>query len=282
MKTLDKLSKGCWCTCGCIIILSRLNHCQNTQTGCAELRISFMDVVSFVPPSRLCQLFKLHVHLPIPLHALWYRFRDCAHHPAGFFIIAQLALLYLFIILIFPILPIFGTCKIAQTVSDSNHLSYNIPFRALWLSMPRSQLPSDLPPPAELLSLCLQLAILHQWCLTQHNARSGSLSLQCRSNALLDVPRAQASFRIASCAVPQVLGLFLPCSRSCLHSLEDDVMWTALSIQCICMPDVAKCSFLAHWPLLFVLTLLLGEMLDVEWYNQYGGKLRLLCQGWYV
>ena len=25
---------------------------------------------------------------------------------------------------------------------------------------------------------------------------------------------------------------------------------------------------------------LLGEMLDVARYGQYGGKLRLLCQGW--
>jgi hypothetical protein len=68
----------------------------------------------------LSQFVELHLLLPEALHALLYHFGDCAHHPAGFIIIAQLALLSLFIILVFPILPIIGSCKITQTVSDSN------------------------------------------------------------------------------------------------------------------------------------------------------------------
>jgi len=40
--------------------------------------------------------------------------------------------------------------------------------------------------------------------------------------------------------------------------------------------------FLAELTIVLMLTLLLGEMLDVSRYGQYRGKLRHLCQGWYV
>ena len=46
--------------------------------------------------------------------------------------------------------------------------------------------------------------------------------------------------------------------------------------------EVANDSFSEHCPLYIVLTLLLGEMLDVARYGPHGGKLRLLCQGWEV
>jgi len=51
-----------------------------------------------------------------------YCFGDCAHHPARFVIFGSLADLriILIIILVFPILPIVGTCKIAQTLSNGN------------------------------------------------------------------------------------------------------------------------------------------------------------------
>jgi hypothetical protein len=68
----------------------------------------------------MSQLVELHLLLPKALHALLNRFGDYAHHPAGFVIIPQLALVSLFIILVFPILSIVGTCKMTQTVSDSN------------------------------------------------------------------------------------------------------------------------------------------------------------------
>jgi len=82
------------------------------------------------PPSWLSQFLELHSHLSKPLHALLVRFGDCVHHPAGFVIFAQLALLSLFFILILPIHPIVGTCNISQTVSDSNQHRLNSLF---WL-----------------------------------------------------------------------------------------------------------------------------------------------------
>jgi len=103
-----------------IVIRSLLNDCRNPQFGCAGLLISLTEEVRCILPSRLSQFVELHLLLPKPLHALLYRFSDCAHHPAGLVIFAQLALLSLFIILIFPIFPIVGTCKITQTISDSN------------------------------------------------------------------------------------------------------------------------------------------------------------------
>jgi len=41
-------------------------------------------------------------------------------------------------------------------------------------------------------------------------------------------------------------------------------------------------SFSEHWPLYLVLTSFLGEMLDVARHGPHGGKLGLVCQGWYV
>jgi len=47
-------------------------------------------------------------------------FRDCAHHPAGFVKFTKFAPCWIIsmIIVAFPILPIVGTCKIPQTISD--------------------------------------------------------------------------------------------------------------------------------------------------------------------
>jgi hypothetical protein len=98
----------------------RLNDGRNPQFGGAVLLISFTKVVGCILPSRLSQFIEIHLFLPKPLHALLDSFGDCVHHPAGFVIFTQIALLSLFIIFLFPILPIIGTCKITQTVSDSN------------------------------------------------------------------------------------------------------------------------------------------------------------------
>jgi len=76
------------------------------------------------------------------------------------------------------------------------------------------------------------------------------------------------------------LGPFLPPSHSCLYSLDDVVVWISLLICCISRPGVGKGSFSENLPLYLVLTLLLGEMLDVARCGPNGGKLRLLCQGW--
>jgi len=115
IKTLHKLSKCGGSTCRFILIHLWFNNSQNPQFGCAVLLISFTEVIGCVHPSRLCQFVKLHLLLLKYLHALLDHFGYCAHHPAGFAIFAQLALLCLFIILIFP------TCNIAQTVSDSHY-----------------------------------------------------------------------------------------------------------------------------------------------------------------
>jgi len=77
-------------------------------------------------------------------------------------------------------------------------------------------------------------------------------------------------------------GLFLPLSCSWLHPLDDIEVWTASSKCSICQPEVVKSSFLKHWPLYLLLTLLWGEMLDVGRYGPHVGKLSLWCQGSYV
>jgi hypothetical protein len=40
--------------------------------------------------------------------------------------------------------------------------------------------------------------------------------------------------------------------------------------------------FFGALTMVHALTLLLGERLDVPRYAEYGGKLHLLCHGWYV
>ena len=120
VKTLHMLCKCCRRRCWSAIIHFRVNDCPNPQMECAVILTSFTEAVSCFLLSRLSQFVKPYLHVPKPLHALLYCSGDCAHHPAGFVILVQLALLSLFIILIFPIHSIIGTCKITQTVSDSN------------------------------------------------------------------------------------------------------------------------------------------------------------------
>jgi len=105
VKTLHKLCKCCRWMRRSVVIRSLQKDCRNPHFGCAVLLISFTEVVGCILPSRLSQFVELHLLLPKPLNVLLYRFSDCAHHPAGFVIFAQLALLSLFIILIFPIFP---------------------------------------------------------------------------------------------------------------------------------------------------------------------------------
>jgi len=92
------------------------DNCRNIQFGYDIFLIFFTEVIGHVPQSRLCQFVKLHLLVPKSLHALLYRFRYSAHHPAGFIIFAQCVQLCIFII--FPILFIVWTHKIAQTSSN--------------------------------------------------------------------------------------------------------------------------------------------------------------------
>jgi len=120
VKTLHQLSKCSRWRCRRVIIHSRLNDWRNPQFRCAKLHISFTEVVGCILPARFSQFVRLHLLLSKPLHVLLYRFGDCANHPAGFVLFAQLALLSLYIRLILLFLPIVGPCKISQTVSDRN------------------------------------------------------------------------------------------------------------------------------------------------------------------
>jgi len=122
-------------------------------------------------------------------------------------------------------------------------------FLALWSSIPLFQLPLYLPATAKSLPQSLQLAFLPQWSLSQHNAQSISLSLHCKRSQFHVVSQPQGSFWIASYAMTHGLGLLLLSSHSCLHSLDDVIGWTALSICNICPPGVAKSSFWKHWQL---------------------------------
>jgi hypothetical protein len=127
--TLQKLSRSSRCRYYSIMICLRLNDGLNPEFRCAILRISFMEVVGCILLSQLCQFVKFHLLLPTPFHALLYCCGDCAHHPAGFVIFPQLALLYLLIIFIFPINPIVRTSKTTQSVSDSSRHLGNRLFR---------------------------------------------------------------------------------------------------------------------------------------------------------
>jgi len=55
-----------------------------------------------------------------------------------------------------------------------------------------------------------------------------------------------------------------------------------MSISHICPLELVKGSFSHHGTSYLVLTLLLGEMLDVGRYGPPGGKLSLLGHGWCV
>jgi hypothetical protein len=112
----------------------------------------------------LHQFVKPQLLIPKALHAVLYRFGDCANHPARFFIFAQLAMpcILFIIILVFPILLIIGICKITQTVSDSFQHLLKCDFR---LSGCRSSL----------FNIYHMFLLLHHCCLCVLN----SLSCHC-------------------------------------------------------------------------------------------------------
>jgi hypothetical protein len=114
------LSIYCQWRCRSVLICLWLSDGWNPQFGGAVHLVSFTKEVGCILPSRLSQFVELHLRLPKPLHTLLDHYSDCAHHPAGFVIFAQVTLPSLFSILIFPILPIVGPCKITPNVCDSN------------------------------------------------------------------------------------------------------------------------------------------------------------------
>jgi len=102
------------------------------------------------------------------------------------------------------------------------------------------------PASVQLLSLGLQLAFLPQRSLFPHNPGLISPSLRCLGSVFLVVSPLQASFWIAIYATLEGLGTVLLPSRFCLDSLDDIVVWNALSICRICLPAVAKGSVSEH------------------------------------
>ena len=114
--------------------------------------------------------------------------------------------------------------------------------RALWSSIPRLLLPLYLPNPGTLLCQHHQLAFSPLWFLSQWNCQSMSLALHCLRSALPNISQLHSSFSIASCVMPQVLRLLLLSNHSCLHSLDEVVGWTVLSICYICPPKVVTSS----------------------------------------
>lgn len=120
VKSLHMLSRCCVSSCPCTIIRLQFNNSRNLHVYSAIFPVSFAEVFGCILTPRVCQFVKLHLFRPTSLHALLYRSRDCAHHPAGFAIFAPLGQLCIFIILICLILLLIGTYKIAQTVSEGN------------------------------------------------------------------------------------------------------------------------------------------------------------------
>ena len=126
--SLHMLSQCCQRWCGCSHVDLVLDNRRNLQLGIAILHISVTVVVGCVPLSWLHQFVRPHLLLPNTLYVMLYCFGDFAHHPARFIFITQLAELciFFFIFLLIPIMISIGTCKIAQSVSDSiqNHVQH--------------------------------------------------------------------------------------------------------------------------------------------------------------
>jgi hypothetical protein len=170
-----------------------------------------------------------------------YRIGDFANHLAGFVISPWLALLCLFVILIFPILPTFGLCKIAHTFSASNYDFLKRHF-SLWGWKSRVSAVSAFSCCCLITALHLQLASLPQRSLMQYNIQYIFNCLCCSRSVFLVVSRPQASFCIASCTIPQLLRLCLFPSLCCLHSLGDVNLWNIRLISHICQFGTVKSS----------------------------------------
>jgi len=227
----------------------------------------------------MCQYVKLYLFPPRPLHALLYRFGQFTHHPAVFIIFVQLALLCHFIILVFPILPIVVSSKITETVSHSNHHLVKCLFGP---SVGQSGVFTSLQ--CFLLLRNHYLSVFNSISSTSFFAlniisQSISLSHHCFRSVYLIVPWPQAAFLIASCAIPQGLGLIVLPYHSCLHSLDDVIGCTGVSSCQVCSPALAIGSVVEHCPVKFALTLLLGEISDFARYGQSEDKLQRVCQG---
>jgi len=92
----------------------------------------------------------------------------------------------------------------------------------------------------------------------------------------------QVSSWITSRTILQGLWRCVSPSHFFVHSPHDVIVSSDLPICWICYIVVVKGSFSEHWPLYFILTMLIDNMLDVARYGRHGGELHLLCQHWYT
>jgi len=120
-KNLHKLSQCCWWWCGISRVCFGFDNYRNHQISRPVLHISLTESFRRVPVSWFRQSVNPHPLLQYTLHALLDHFGDCTHHPAGFniFTLQDQPCTFFIICLMFPILLIIRTWKIAQTVSSS-------------------------------------------------------------------------------------------------------------------------------------------------------------------
>jgi len=92
IRSLKRIIKSFWHRWRYIIWRLRFNDSWNHLFNRHLSLIPLMEVFGRVSPAWLSQFVKLHLHLPKTLHAILYRFGDCAHHPPWCVILAKLAL----------------------------------------------------------------------------------------------------------------------------------------------------------------------------------------------
>jgi len=247
--TPHKLSKWCGSRCSCIIIRLQFNNCRNHSIQMPST--SYLLHVSSrlrppIPVVPIHQASSASAETSPSAIVPWWRFCPSPSR------VCHLRSACPAVSLLHPHLSHPPQCRNLQDRSDCLWLPSSSPptsVQALWLSIPHFQLSLCLPAPAWSLPLHLQHGFLPQRFISPHDPRSIALSRHSLWCAFLVFSPPQASVWIASCAMPQWLELVLLPSHSCLHSLDDIIMWTSLSICRIYPPEMVRRSSSEHWPL---------------------------------
>ena len=109
-----------------------------------------------------------------------------------------------------------------------------------------------------------------QQSVSPYNPRSISLAVHYVQSASPGISAPKVSFQIISCTKLLTLGPIVPRSPTCLHSLDDIVMWNALSICHICPPEVEKVllwsidNCIVCWPCCLAICWMLQDMDHME------------------
>jgi len=219
-----------------------IDHARNFQFSSPALHISLMDVIRCVPPCRLSHLSSL-ICFGRKLSMRLCTFLEIVSvtRPSS------------------SSLSLPSTISASLSSSSSPSCSSSEVATSLRLSQIAFNISSNIisgclvvPPRAFSISHIVQL--LHHRCFcilnlqfchrgfSLHIIHDQYLSLRRVKCAFLLVSPPQASFWIVSCAVLPTLGPILPPKLSCLHSLDDDDEWTALSICRMCQPEEVESS----------------------------------------